>query len=89
MSASKKGEFTDPGADLTARSWTLSHYIEVAAHLGLIRDTTAEQARLAKDYRNLIHPAATIRLKQECHRGTALGAAAAVEFVIRDLERAR
>ncbi len=80
-----KGQFVDPGSDLTARSWTLHHYIEVAAHLRIIGERTAEQARLAKDYRNLIHPAAAIRLKEECHRGTALGAAGAVEFVIRDL----
>jgi hypothetical protein len=79
--------FGDPGPDLTSRSWSLSAYIEVASHLGLIRETpTAQQARLAKDYRNLIHPAAAIRLKQECNRGAALGAAAALELVIRDLE---
>jgi hypothetical protein len=89
LGVAKKGEFKDPGPDLTSRSWSLYHYIEVSAHVKLIRQApTAEQARLAKDYRDLIHPAATIRLKQECNRGTALGAVAAVEFVIRDLTKA-
>lgn len=85
LSAAKRGEFRDPGSDLTSASWSLYHYIEVARQLGIIREATARQALLAKDYRNLVHPAAAIRTKQECNRGTALGAAAAVEFVVRDL----
>jgi hypothetical protein len=72
-----------PANDLTR--WDLSHYIEVAADLEVITEETAIQARLAKDYRNLIHPGRSERLKQKCDRATALSAVAAVEHLIRDL----
>jgi hypothetical protein len=65
--------------------WDLSALIEVAVQLKLIRGDTAQQARLAKDFRNLIHPGRAARLKQICDRGTALSALAAVELVARDL----
>ncbi|MEK7762926.1 MAG: hypothetical protein AAB433_15245 [Nitrospirota bacterium] len=67
--------------------WDLHDYIEVAAELTLIGENAAKQARLAKDYRNLIHPGRTIRLGTACNRGTAFGAVAAVELVIEDLSR--
>jgi hypothetical protein len=76
---------SDPGADLTGRKWTLVHYIGAAAFLGLIKSQTKKQAELAKDYRNLIHPAVEIREQQECSAGTAMGAVAAVHLVILDL----
>jgi hypothetical protein len=44
LSSATKGEFRDPGPDLTARSWTLYHYIEVASHVGAIREETASWA---------------------------------------------
>ena len=59
--------------------------IEVAAELNLIGTETAMQCRLAKDYRNLIHPGRAQRLGQACNRGTALSAVAAVEHVVNDL----
>ena len=65
--------------------WHLSDYLEVALELKLIRDPTAQQVRLAKDFRNLIHPGRSIREKQECNRGTALSAVSAVEHVVTDL----
>ena len=65
--------------------WHLSEYIEVAEELGRIKSETAKQARLAKDFRNLIHPGRAQRLGQTCDRATALSAVAAVEFVVRDL----
>lgn len=65
--------------------WALHEYIEVAADLKLIDVTTAIQCRLAKDYRNLIHPGRAQRLRQACNRGTALSAVAAVELVVADL----
>jgi hypothetical protein len=37
--------------------WKLPDYIEVAAELTLIGESTANLARLSKDFRNLIHPA--------------------------------
>jgi hypothetical protein len=48
-------------------------------------DDTAQQARLGKDFRNLIHPGRASRLGKICDRGTALSALAAVEHVVRDL----
>jgi hypothetical protein len=65
--------------------WVLGEYIAVAAELNVITATTAIQAKLAKDFRNLIHPGRAIRLGQVCNRGTALSAFAAVEHVIGDL----
>lgn len=65
--------------------WHLPEYIEVAAHLRVIKSRTADQVRLAKDFRNLIHPGLKARLGQSCDRGTALSAVAAVEHVVRDL----
>lgn len=67
--------------------WNLSDYIEVALELKLIGERSAIQARLAKDFRNLIHPGRSIRLGEACNRGTAFGAVAAVELVIEDLSR--
>jgi hypothetical protein len=66
-------------------SWTLAEYIAVAEELHLIDGGTATQARLAKDFRNLIHPGRAQRLAQVCDRGTALAALAAVEMVVRCL----
>lgn len=73
----------DPGSNLDV--WSLHSFIEVAAKLKIIGEGTAQHARLAKGYRNLIHPGREKRLGQKCDRGTALSAVAAVEFVIRDL----
>lgn len=73
----------DPGGDL--ERWHLPDYVEVAGELGTITPGTVGQARLAKDFRNLIHPGRAIRLGQKCDRGTALSALAAVELVVRDL----
>jgi hypothetical protein len=65
--------------------WTLHQYTEVAATLGIIKPNTAALIRLAKDYRNLIHPGRAQRLGQLCDRGTARAALAAVDAVVRDL----
>jgi len=74
---------SDPGENLDR--WELHSFIEVAAKLEVIGEDTAQQARLAREYRNLIHPGREKRLGQKCDRGTALAAVAAVEFVVRDL----
>jgi hypothetical protein len=73
--------------NLEDRSWSLHHYIEVAAQLGRIEPNTLTEARLAKDFRNLIHPARSQRLGQKCDRGTALECVAALEHVVVDLSR--
>lgn len=78
---SKLGMKVDPDLE----KWSLHSYIEVAAELGMIKSDTATQCRLAKDFRNLIHPGRALRLGQVCNRGTALSAVAAVEHVIQDL----
>ena len=66
-------------------SWNLHEYIEVAENLGIIKQQTATQTRLAKDFRNLIHPGRALRLRQKCDRATALSAVAGMEHVVRDL----
>ena len=65
--------------------WAFIELIEVALQLGLITFETAVQARLGKDFRNLIHPGRAARLGQMCDRATALSALAAIEHVVRDL----
>jgi hypothetical protein len=66
-------------------SWDLVDHIEVARQLGKISETTATQARLAKDFRNLIHPGRERRQGMRSDRGTARSVVAAVDHVIRDL----
>jgi hypothetical protein len=65
--------------------WELHHFIEVAAHLKLIKPDTSNAARLARTFRNLIHPGRAARLAQTCDRATAYSAIGALEHVIRDL----
>jgi hypothetical protein len=65
--------------------WDLNEYIEVSAELGVIKPDTAKQARLAREFRNLIHPGRAQRLGQKCDRATALSAVAGVEHIVRDL----
>src|SRR5262249_43145879 len=65
--------------------WGLAQLIDVAEALQLIETNTATQARLAKDFRNLIHPGRAQRAREVCDRGTALTALAAAELVVRDL----
>jgi hypothetical protein len=67
--------------------WNLIDLVEVARHLSLISEETAKQTRLAKDFRNLIHPGRVRRLGKTCDRGTAFSALASVEHVVRDLSR--
>jgi hypothetical protein len=81
--AARSAAISNPSSD--ADSWGFDAYIKVAANLNLIKQNTAEQATLAKDFRNLIHPGRSARLKEVCDRGTAHSALAAVEFIVRDL----
>lgn len=71
----------------TLPQWELHPYVEVAAHLGIIQGDTRTETALAKNYRNLIHPGRAIRLQQHCDRGTAFTAVAALDHVVRDIER--
>lgn len=72
-----------PPTDL--ENWSLHHYTEVEAYLGIIAPETAIEIRLAKNFRNLIHPGRAQRLEQKCDRGTALSSVAALDHVVRDL----
>jgi hypothetical protein len=81
-----KGTFSKhPGNNL--EEWTLHNYIEVAKDLRVITEDTAVQTRLAKNFRNLIHPGRTQRLNQRCDRATAFSAVASVFHVIRNLTK--
>jgi hypothetical protein len=66
-------------------NWNLTQFIEVALTLNIISESTAAQTRLAKDFRNLIHPGREKRTRMRCDRGTARSSAAAVDLVIREL----
>jgi len=73
----------DPGPDL--QKWVLHEYTEVADALRLVAPDTIQPVRLAREFRNLIHPGKAQRVGQKCDRATALSAVAGVEHVIRDL----
>jgi hypothetical protein len=66
-------------------NWNLAQYIEVAFALNIISESTATQARLAKEFRNLIHPGREKRTRMQCDRGTARTSAAALDLVIREI----
>ena len=72
-----------PGNNLD--KWSLHHLIEVAADLKLIKEETENQSRIARDFRNLIHPGVSVRKNIVCNRGTALSALAGLEHTINDL----
>lgn len=65
--------------------WDLADYIDVAEKLEIIGKETAIQARLAKEFRNLIHPGRERRTGQACNKATAYTALAAVEHIVWDL----
>jgi hypothetical protein len=81
--AARSAAIPNPSSD--PNNWRLDAYIKIARALDLIKDNTATLADLAKDFRNLIHPGRSARLKEVCDRGTAHSALAAVEFIVRDL----
>jgi hypothetical protein len=71
--------------DRNLERWDLHEYTEVAANLKVIKPDKAGATRLAREFRNLIHPGRAQRLAQTCDRGTALSCVAALEHVVRDL----
>jgi hypothetical protein len=66
-------------------SWDLHHYIAVANKLNVIKKDTYSAAKLAQNFRNLIHPGRSARLNQICDRATAYSGIGALEHVIRDI----
>jgi hypothetical protein len=77
------GTISKPNSNIDR--WELDHFIEVAGHLNLLKADTFSAARLARGFRNLIHPGRAARLAQTCDRATAYSAIGALEHVIRDL----
>jgi len=77
------GTITEPDTNLDR--WDLHHFIEVVGHLKLLKPDTCSAARLARNFRNLIHPGRAARLAQNCDRATAYSAIGGLERVIRDL----
>jgi hypothetical protein len=73
------------GGSRRRSQWGLAQYVEVSAHLKLVKPETATLVKLAKDFRNHIHSGRAARLQQKCDRSTALAAPAAVEAVARGL----
>jgi hypothetical protein len=67
--------------------WSLEQFIDITEELGRIGENTAKGAHLARDFRNLIHPAAAKRNSRRCSRATAHVAVAAMELVAEDLAR--
>jgi len=57
----------EPASNL--EGWVFHELIEVSEELKIIQAKTAIQARLAKDFRNLIHPGRNIRHFQESLQG--------------------
>src|ERR1700730_3398512 len=71
--------------DSSLDRWNLYEFIQVAENLGVIKPNTAKQTRLAKNFRNFIHPGVAQRLCEKCDRATAFSAAAGMEHIVRDL----
>jgi hypothetical protein len=71
----------DPNLD----RWDLHEFTEVCANLAIIKADTHTETRLARQFRNLIHPGRAQRIGQKCDRGTALSSVAALDHVVRDL----
>jgi hypothetical protein len=71
--------------DPNLERWDLHEYTEVAANLGIIEADTLTETRLAREFRNLIHPGRAQRIGQKCDRGTARSSVAALDHVVRDL----
>ncbi|WP_315745425.1 MULTISPECIES: hypothetical protein [unclassified Bradyrhizobium] len=74
-------------SNLTDSTWDLFSYTEVAAKIGLIFSSTKDALTLARNYRNLIHPAKTVREHVKCDRGTAYIATGALEHLLSDLRK--
>ncbi len=67
------------------KEWHLYELTEVAYAASLIEEGTASQCKIARDFRNFIHPGMEVRLDQECDKATVHSVLAAVFHVIRDL----
>lgn len=85
MALKASGELTTKPDPNDLERWNLYEFIQVAEKLGVVKPNTAKQTRLAKDFRNFIHPGVAQRLGEKCDRATAFSAVAGMEHVVRDL----
>ncbi len=74
-----------PRGDL--EDWGLHQYVEIATDLKILDEDTTKLVRLAKDYRNLIHPGRIKSKGQVCNRPTAMTAISALDRVVEDLTK--
>jgi hypothetical protein len=65
----------------------LADLISLATSNGVIDAATEQQAGLAKDACNLIHPGRALRSGQACNKATALAALAAIYRLIDQLKK--
>jgi hypothetical protein len=65
----------------------LADLINLAASNGVIDAATEQQAGLAKDARNLVHPGRALRSGEACNKATALTALAAIYRLIDQLKK--
>jgi hypothetical protein len=65
----------------------LADLIKFAASNGIIDSATEQQAGLAKDARNLVHPGKALRSGDACNKATALAALAAVYRLAEQLKK--
>ncbi|MCD9824036.1 hypothetical protein [Bradyrhizobium japonicum] len=65
----------------------LADLISLATSNGVIDAATEQQASLAKDARNLVHPGRALRSGEACNKATALAALAAVYRLIDQLRK--
>jgi hypothetical protein len=65
----------------------LADLISLAVSNGVIDAATEQQAGLAKDARNLVHPGRALRSGEACNKATALAALAAVYRLIENLKK--
>jgi hypothetical protein len=67
----------------------LVNLISAARENGIIGQNAEQQASLARDARNLVHPGRAVRSGQACSKSTALTALAAVYRVIEEMKALR
>ncbi len=65
--------------------WHLPQYVKVACSLDILSDKCAQQAQIAQDYRNLIHPGREMREQRKASQGTASCSVAALRLVVEEL----
>lgn len=63
----------------------LDEHIKIAVHLNVLSQQTVDQAKIAKDYRNLIHAGRAIRLNMKSTRGSAHASIGGMDLVLEAL----